>query len=104
MDSAIRYQFDAYLMVDWSANNSPKKGKDSIWYCLLEHVDGATRITALENRADIKAEAVSLKNDIERELGIPIRVRAGAPGSFNVLVNGQRVYSKKQDRAFRQPS
>ena len=30
-------QFDAYLMVDWSANNKPKQGKDSIWYCLIEH-------------------------------------------------------------------
>jgi selT/selW/selH-like putative selenoprotein len=39
---------------------------------------------------------VSLKNDIERELGIPIRVRAGGPGSFRVLVNGEQIYSKKQ--------
>ncbi len=23
--------FDAYIFVDWSANNSPKRGKDSIW-------------------------------------------------------------------------
>jgi selT/selW/selH-like putative selenoprotein len=39
---------------------------------------------------------VSLKNEIERELGIPIRLRAGAPGSFSVLVNGEQIYSKKQ--------
>jgi len=39
---------------------------------------------------------VSLKNDIERELGIPARVRAGAPGSLNVFVNGEQIYSKKQ--------
>jgi selT/selW/selH-like putative selenoprotein len=39
---------------------------------------------------------VSLKNDIERELGIPIRLRPGAPGSFRVLVNGEQIYSKKQ--------
>ena len=26
--------FDAYLIVDWSANNKPKKGRDSIWYCM----------------------------------------------------------------------
>src|SRR5262245_14809620 len=30
--------FDAYVMVDWSANNRPKTGVDSIWYCLLERV------------------------------------------------------------------
>jgi len=39
---------------------------------------------------------VSLKNDIERELGVPIRLRAGAPGSFNVLLNGEQIYSKSK--------
>jgi selT/selW/selH-like putative selenoprotein len=33
---------------------------------------------------------------MERELGVPIRVRAGAPGSFTVLLNGEQIYSKKQ--------
>lgn len=37
-----------------------------------------------------------LKNHFERELGIPIRVRAGAPGSLQVLLNGESIYSKKQ--------
>lgn len=34
---AIPYKpfFDAYLMVDWSASSTPKKGADSIWYCLM---------------------------------------------------------------------
>ena len=32
--------FDAYLMVDWSANSSPKFGADSLWYCLLEPTEG----------------------------------------------------------------
>jgi predicted Rdx family selenoprotein len=39
---------------------------------------------------------VSLKNNIELELGIPIRLRAGAPGSFSVLLNGEQIYSKKK--------
>jgi selT/selW/selH-like putative selenoprotein len=39
---------------------------------------------------------VGLGNDIERALGIAIRLRAGAPGSFRVLVNGEQIYSKKQ--------
>jgi hypothetical protein len=41
---------------------------------------------------------VSLKNSIERELGTPIRLRAGAPGSLVVLVNADQIYSKKQAR------
>jgi selT/selW/selH-like putative selenoprotein len=39
---------------------------------------------------------VSLKNAIEREFDVPIRLRAGAPGSLNVYVNGERVFSKKE--------
>jgi len=39
---------------------------------------------------------VSLKNSIEREIGIPIRLRAGAPGSFKVLLDGEQLYSKKE--------
>ena len=39
---------------------------------------------------------MSLKNSIERELGIPIRLRAGAPGSLRVLLDGEQIYSRKQ--------
>ena len=39
---------------------------------------------------------MSLKETAEKELGIPIRIKAGAPGSFKVLVNGEQVYSKSQ--------
>lgn len=39
---------------------------------------------------------MSLKNEVEKELGIPIRIRAGAPGSLRVLVNGEQIYSKQQ--------
>jgi selT/selW/selH-like putative selenoprotein len=41
---------------------------------------------------------VSLKKNIERELGVPIRLRAGAPGALDVYVNGEQIYSKKQMR------
>ncbi|MBV9038170.1 MAG: Rdx family protein [Acidobacteriaceae bacterium] len=37
-----------------------------------------------------------LKQHLERELGTPVRVRAGAPGSLQVLLNGEPIYSKKQ--------
>ena len=36
-------------------------------------------------------------NDIKRELGIPVRLRAGAPGSFRVSLDGEQIYSLKQD-------
>jgi hypothetical protein len=46
---------------------------------------------------DLKQEAVRLKDAIERELGVPVRVRAGAPGSLRVLRDGEQVYSLKED-------
>ncbi|MGC2656989.1 MAG: Rdx family protein [Bryobacteraceae bacterium] len=39
---------------------------------------------------------MSLKNEIEREFGVPIRLRAGAPGSLDVFVDGEKIYSKKK--------
>ena len=45
---------------------------------------------------------MSLKNEIERELGLPIRLRAGAPGALDVFVDGEQIYSKK--KAGRLPS
>ena len=45
---------------------------------------------------------MSLKNDIERELHVPIRLRLGGPGALDVFVDGEQIYSKKQTR--RMPS
>ena len=50
-------EFDAYLMVDWSANSRPKSGKDSIWYCLLHRRNGLLETVTLENQRT-RAEAV----------------------------------------------
>lgn len=50
-------EFDAYLMVDWSANSRRKRGKDSIWYCLLQRRNQLLETVALENPRT-RAEAV----------------------------------------------
>ena len=39
---------------------------------------------------------MSLKRGIERDLDIPIRLRAGAPGSLTVLLDGEQIFSKRQ--------
>lgn len=41
--------FDAYLMVDWSANSAPKSGPDSIWAGLIERQPRGLARTALVN-------------------------------------------------------
>jgi precorrin-8X/cobalt-precorrin-8 methylmutase len=38
--------FDAYLMVDWSAANTRKLGRDSIWFCHLERRNRAPPVIA----------------------------------------------------------
>jgi precorrin-8X/cobalt-precorrin-8 methylmutase len=41
--------FDTYLMVDWSAASTPKRGRDSIWFCQLEREAAGLRTVAHEN-------------------------------------------------------
>ena len=41
--------FDAYLMVDWSAEARPKLGRDSIWLALVERSSRGLRLAVLEN-------------------------------------------------------
>jgi predicted Rdx family selenoprotein len=40
---------------------------------------------------------VSLKQAIEQQLKIPTSVKMGGPGSLDVLVDGQRIFSKKEE-------
>ena len=39
---------------------------------------------------------MSLKLDIEKKLGIPVKLKAGMPGSMDVYLDGQRIFSKAQ--------
>jgi len=44
---------------------------------------------------DIRREAVGLKRELERSLGVSPSIRWGGPGQFDVLVDGNLVFSKK---------
>ncbi len=39
---------------------------------------------------------MSLKESIQSKLNIPTRIRMGGPGSLDVFVDSQKIYSKKQ--------
>lgn len=45
---------------------------------------------------------MSLKQDIESKLGVPVKLKAGMPGSLDVYVDGERIYSKAQTGAMPQ--
>lgn len=94
--------FDAYIMVDWSANGAPKTGADSIWYCCLERRDGQLMPIRLANpptRRRATAELADLLSDlIARDChalvgfdfcfgypsGFAARLRPGAPNWLSV--------------------
>ena len=42
--------FDRFAVVDWSANSTPKRGRDSIWIAVAERtgIDGLRRTTRVE--------------------------------------------------------
>lgn len=42
-------EFDAYLMVDWSASSRPVTGSDSVWYCLVIRTGNTLSVVALAN-------------------------------------------------------
>jgi precorrin-8X/cobalt-precorrin-8 methylmutase len=59
--------FDAYVMVDWSAETRPKTGTDSVWWACLER-DGDTlverRVSNPPTRALAEAELADLLADL----------------------------------------
>jgi hypothetical protein len=58
-------EFDAYLMVDWSASSRPVTGSDSVWYCLVVRTGDDLKIAALENPST-RRQAVKEINEILR--------------------------------------
>ena len=60
-------EFDAYLMVDWSASSRLVTGGDSIWYCLVIRAGDNLFVVALENPAT-RRRTVAEINDILRGL------------------------------------
>jgi precorrin-8X/cobalt-precorrin-8 methylmutase len=85
--------FDTYIIVDWSASNVPKRGKDSIWICCRgpdreEHLcNPRTRHAAKVLLADMIAAALSrgdrLLAGFDFPFGYPVgfAARLGLPGT-----------------------
>lgn len=63
--------FDAYLMVDWSANSTPKTGRDSIWAAWGRFDDGPPQTTNLPTRKRAKEFVGNLLTEaLERNLRV----------------------------------
>ena len=55
-------EFDAYLMIDWSASSRPTTGADSIWYCLMARTGTTLHVAALENPSTRVAAMAEIRN------------------------------------------
>jgi precorrin-8X/cobalt-precorrin-8 methylmutase len=69
--------FDAYVMVDWSAANSPRQGRDSIWYAVVSRDGSGQHLSALENPTTRDQATADLSTRIARLLDAGKRVLAG---------------------------
>lgn len=88
--------FDAYVMVDWSAESVPKTGKDSIWVAVYERDDGALSERNLEN-PPTRAAAAALLADRLSDLGARGRrtlagfdFSFGHPAGFAAAIEAKR--------------
>ena len=69
--------FDAYLMIDWSAAATPRRGADSIWLGLTRRHRGGCRLAMLENPPTRAAATARLGDILARLLRRGDRVLAG---------------------------
>ena len=69
--------FDAYIIVDWSAANARKTGRDSIWYTVYRREDPYRRRRALANPATRDCATTSLSNILARLVKSGRRVLVG---------------------------
>ncbi|MEQ8440882.1 MAG: cobalamin biosynthesis protein CbiG [Alphaproteobacteria bacterium] len=78
--------FDAYVMVDWSAARTPKRGRDSIWIACVERHARGLRRTVLENPATRAAATGRLGDLLVRLADGGKRVLAGFDFPFGYPV------------------
>src|SRR5438876_10923491 len=75
--------FDSYLMVDWSAANTPRRGRDSIWLCHLVRHDNTFVAAAPENLATRQAAHERLREILVADLAQHRSVLVGCDFPFS---------------------
>lgn len=89
--------FDAYVIVDWSAANTPVRGANSIWICALERRDGSLIQLQLANpatRAAAAAELADLFSDLVARDRITLAgfdIAFGYPTGFAQKLRGENA-------------
>lgn len=84
--------FTGYLIVDWSANKSPKTGKDSIWWCHLQWEGGTLVLADVQNPATRLAAMQQIKaillryKDSQQRLLLGMDFAYGYPHGFAATI------------------
>lgn len=93
MGYMVKRLFDGYLIVDWSANKTPKSGKDSIWWCHLTWDDDTLVVADIRNpptRRVAHAEIHSVLNNYlvsKKRVLVGFDFAYGYPSGFSHAVN-----------------
>jgi precorrin-8X/cobalt-precorrin-8 methylmutase len=74
--------FDRYVMVDWSANSSPKQGKDSIWVAIADRNGHIETVMNPRTRHETTELLLSVLKDPEERTFVGCDFSFGYPSGF----------------------
>ncbi|HEY0875540.1 MAG TPA: hypothetical protein VGD94_18830 [Vicinamibacterales bacterium] len=93
--------FDAYIMVDWSAASAPKRGKDSVWWCLCAWRGGRLVMEENENLPTRQLCCDVLRTQLRRLVADGTRVLVGFDFPFGYPAGFARALGLDAQRPWR---
>ncbi|MGA0324376.1 MAG: hypothetical protein ACO3M7_05770, partial [Ilumatobacteraceae bacterium] len=81
--------FDRYVMIDWSANSSPKQGKDSIWVAVADRIGEVVFVDNPRTREEMANVLREILTDRSERVLVGCDFSFGYPaGLANVIADG----------------
>jgi precorrin-8X/cobalt-precorrin-8 methylmutase len=85
-----KHHFDRVIMVDWSANSSPKRGRDSIWIAVGSPAQGVEHLVNPPTRSAAMAWLVDLLGTTRHErVLVGFDFSFGYPAGFAAALTGR---------------
>lgn len=80
--------FDRYVMIDWSANSVPKRGKDSIWVAITDRHGRVEMLSNPRTRRETASLLVEILNDSLDRTFVGCDFSFGYPAGFAPAIIG----------------
>ena len=95
--------FDRYVVVDWSANSTPKVGKDSIWSCVFDPATGRQDLVNHRTRHAARDHLIDVLIDDPGRVLIGFDFPYGFPQGFAVAarLEGPRPWASAWEHLVR---